>query len=520
MRNMNIKVNVIKLFLVCLGFSQLFSQKVDENRQVTISSILINGKTTPISDKVVINDRDSITINYLLQTSDAVSKDQFLFNYSLMSGDDSISRSIGTSSITWKNLKEKEYVFIINAFDLLRRWTAKEVILRIIVDNDKANLIKQTDSLTKIIAKLETKELAVNFKVQNDMPKSNLFLILIITAILSILATFLISYFIFARRYANNFPNKKNVNNKEKKNMADSIVITKEEHDKALVENSNLRAELAAFRGQIDALQVRGNELSAQNKELEKSLLKISSSKKELEELQKQKDDLFTVIIHDIKNPASLIKNLAELLTSYDLTAVEQQEIIQDIANTTNKIVSLSHEVSKILSLEGNQLRLQFEVCNVNEVIEDVVNRNSINGKIKGIQLYKELSQNMEDIEIDPQKIDEVLDNLISNAIKFTPKGGAVRVKSYKDGDRVVLEVSDNGLGLTEDDIKHTFHRGARLSAKPTAGESSTGLGLWIVKKLVEAHNGRVWVKSALGKGSTFAFSLPKKQKDKDLDDE
>ncbi len=517
MKNKNLAAYIIIFFLVCFGFSQLYSQTVDANRQVVISSISVNGQNIPVSDRVIIQDKDSITINFSLENTGGTDKDQFLFNYSLKSGEDSLSRSIGTRTITWKNLKEREYLFTINAFDLLRRWSAKKIDLRIIVDNDKANLIKQKDSLSKLVTDFEKDKLNQSVNSENIISKSNLFLILIITAVLSILATFLIMYFVFIKRNSGSSSNNKIVKNKEKNNMTSSVV-SKEEHDKILIENSNLRAELAALRGQIDALQVRGDQLSAQNKELEKSLLKISSSKQELEELQKQKDDLFAIIIHDIKNPASLIKNLAELLTSYDLTATEQQEIIQDIANTTNKIVSLSHEVSKILSLEGNQLRMNFESCNVNEVIEDVVNRNSINGQKKGIQLYKELNPNLDDIEIDPQKIDEVLDNLISNAIKFTPKGGAVRVKSYKEGDRVVLEVSDTGLGLTEEDIKYTFQRGARLSAKPTAGESSTGLGLWIVKKLVEAHKGRVWVKSALGKGSTFAFSLPKVQPDEDFE--
>ena len=114
--------------------------------------------------------------------------------------------------------------------------------------------------------------------------------------------------------------------------------------------------------------------------------------------------------------------------------------------------------------------------------------------------------------QFDAQKISEVIDNLVSNAIKFTPKNGAIRIKSSLVEESIIIEISDNGLGLSEDDIKKAFKRGSKLSARPTAGESSTGLGLWIVKKLVEAHDGKVWVRSAVGKGSTFAFSIPVKQ--------
>jgi signal transduction histidine kinase len=119
----------------------------------------------------------------------------------------------------------------------------------------------------------------------------------------------------------------------------------------------------------------------------------------------------------------------------------------------------------------------------------------------------------MPDVDLDYQKIDEVIDNLVSNAIKFSHKGGKIRIKTRKNGNNdVTVEVSDNGLGLTEEDIQRAFQRGSKLSAQPTGGEASSGLGLWIVKKLVEAHNGKVWVKSALGQGSTFAFTIPLKQ--------
>jgi len=110
---------------------------------------------------------------------------------------------------------------------------------------------------------------------------------------------------------------------------------------------------------------------------------------------------------------------------------------------------------------------------------------------------------------MDVQKIDEVLDNLISNALKFSHEKGTVRIRTHKQDSNILIEISDNGLGLSEEDIKEAFQRGAKLSAKPTQGEPSSGLGLWIVKKLIEAHKGRVWVKSTLGKGSTFSISLP-----------
>ena len=120
-----------------------------------------------------------------------------------------------------------------------------------------------------------------------------------------------------------------------------------------------------------------------------------------------------------------------------------------------------------------------------------------------------DLQDDLPEIMLDPNKVDEVVDNLISNAIKFSHKGSQIRIKSYKDANSVSVEVSDNGLGMSEDDIRQAFQKGMRLSAAPTAGESTSGFGLWVVKKLIEAHDGKVWVKSVIGKGSTFFFSLP-----------
>lgn len=113
---------------------------------------------------------------------------------------------------------------------------------------------------------------------------------------------------------------------------------SEEKNQQLMAENAQLRAELAALRGQIDAMQVRGDELYKRNKELEDSIDKISKNKNELEELQKQKDELFAMVIHDMKNPAGLIKGLVELLRSYDLSASEQGEVLDDLVETSRKL--------------------------------------------------------------------------------------------------------------------------------------------------------------------------------------
>jgi signal transduction histidine kinase len=113
------------------------------------------------------------------------------------------------------------------------------------------------------------------------------------------------------------------------------------------------------------------------------------------------------------------------------------------------------------------------------------------------------------DVPVDHSKIASVVDNLLTNAIKYTYAGGSIRIYGESSLSEIQIHVKDTGQGLTPDDKKKVFATFTKLSAKPTGGESSTGLGLAIVKKIVEIHGGRVWVKSEHGKGSTFSFSLP-----------
>lgn len=270
-----------------------------------------------------------------------------------------------------------------------------------------------------------------------------------------------------------------------------------------------LRNEIENLRAQIDGLVERTRELELRNKELQEQIHSLSQNKLDLEKLQTQKDELFAQIIHDIKNPAAIIHNLVELLRSYDNQAIDQQEIIQDIELTSQRILKLSQEFSRIVALEANRIPIEVMEAPLNEVVRDIVRLNQFNAERKSIKLLSELSEDIPDAEFDPQKISEVIENLVSNAIKFTNPGGIVKVRTYQKDAFVCCEVIDTGIGLTEEDIKKAFTKGAKLSAKPTAGESSTGLGLWIVKKLIDVHKGKVWVKSVLGKGSTFGFYLP-----------
>lgn len=469
----------------------VLSQTAD--KEVVIDNILING--TELSDKAnefTIAKTDSLKINFSLKSINGP-KNAFIFRITIKNSKDSSTFTVNNTTVGYYNLPEDSYEFIISAFNPRNLWTADPKRIKFRVNNKDAQLKKEYDSL-KIVSLANNAKALNPENLLNDIQKNKLLFYGIIVFFISIF--FLILYVLKLK--------KKKGNSTEVINMANG-----NDNDKNLSEIANLKAEIAALRAQIDAMQSRGDDLRKQNEELRESMEKLTLSKKEVEDLQVQKDDLFAVIIHDIKNPASLIKQLVDLLRSYDLNAMEQQEVINDIFDTTSKIVKLSQEVTRVLALEGTSLRMTWDKVDVNEILKDVCKRNSIAAKKKNIDLLIDVKENIPATFIDINKIDEVCDNLISNSIKFNLIGGQVKVSSsYSDG-FITIQISDTGQGLSEEDVRKAFNRGVKLSALPTGGENSSGFGLWIVKKLIESHNGRVWVKSAVGKGSTFAFSLP-----------
>lgn len=502
---MKIKNILVILVAFLIGSTDAISQRYCEVVSISVNSKLIDKEA---SEDIVIKSSDTITFRYELKGSANIANESFYYRVVLKNQIDSSFIVTGSATAPYVSLNEGNYEFTVNAFGLRESWLAKAETIKFRVNNRVAALLETIEAQSK---KIEDLKAVLKPEKPTGLAAFDLISILIgllvglvVGAAISMIIIKLIT------------PKTNNKYNKgAKMSNQDSIVISKEEYNKLLTENSNLRAEIAALRGQIDAMQSRAIEMKKQNKDLEESLAKISSSKDELEKLQSQKDELFALIIHDIKNPAALIKSLVDLLRSYDLSAVEQQEIINDIAETTSRIVSLSHEVSKILALETSKLILDIQPAQVSEIVSEVVRRNQVAANAKSLTMTSDIVANLPDAEVDVQKIEEVVDNLVSNAIKFTQQGGKIHVRAFVENKTINVEVSDNGLGLSETDVRNAFQRGSRLSAQPTSGESSTGLGLWIVKKLIDAHNGRVWVKSTLGKGSTFAFAIPLKHAEK-----
>lgn len=223
-----------------------------------------------------------------------------------------------------------------------------------------------------------------------------------------------------------------------------------------------------------------------------------------------QKDKMIDMAVHDLKNPLTTITIYADLIRNAKDNPSKVDELgdqIKELSEKSSQIVNTFLDTAK--TEESGEIQLQRTKFNFAGIVEQIVNTNQALAGNKNQQLHLNIN-NRPSVYADQRKLREVADNLINNAIKFSPKGKDITITVKEKNSKAILEVKDEGPGLTDKDKKQLFHRFSRLNAQPTGGEESTGLGLSIVKDLVEAHDGRVWAESdGKDKGSKFIVELP-----------
>jgi len=252
-----------------------------------------------------------------------------------------------------------------------------------------------------------------------------------------------------------------------------------------------------------EKIQEHRNDLSKANEDIVRQKGEIEENNQKLIELNNEKSNIIGIVAHDLKNPLTSAFTMANILKNENQNLDEEQKhCIDIIEKSINRMNDMINRLLDIRKIEDKISKLKLEKVNLKKIIRDVnnnlsneINRKRINLSVEAEELYA---------QVDPDYATQVFENLISNAIKFSPPHKAVKVILAKDDGKARAEIIDEGPGLTEDDKKKVFGKFQRLSAKPTGGEQSTGLGLSIVKKYVEAMNGKVWCESEQGKGANF----------------
>ncbi len=236
----------------------------------------------------------------------------------------------------------------------------------------------------------------------------------------------------------------------------------------------------------------------------------LTKSEKYLQELNATKDKLFSIISHDLRSPFNALLGLINLLkeNSNEYDEEQTKQIITSIHDSAHQNYVLLNNLLEWANSQTSTLKISPESFMLEDVIKNVISLLSKNAKNKEILISQETHP--AGIFADKNMLHSVLRNLLSNAIKFSNSGDTIHITYKQDVSQTVISVSDSGIGISETNIKRLFHIEDNYHINGTKGEKGSGLGLIICKEFVEKHDGRIWVESEPGKGSTFHFSISK----------
>jgi len=244
-------------------------------------------------------------------------------------------------------------------------------------------------------------------------------------------------------------------------------------------------------------------------REINAKKIELEAANKKLQQIDKIKSDFVSNVAHEFRTPLTIIKGNVDLVNKGGLGSVTaaQKDMLEGAINIANRLSRLVNDLLDISKIESGKMELKKAPVDMNDIIEkNLVSFDKLI-KDKKQKLEKDIARDLPKISADSDKITQVFINLMSNAVKYTPESGTITVKAVNLEKEIMVEVSDNGEGVAPDDLDKIFDKFTRVTAEKKEG---TGLGLPIAKDIVVLHNGRMWVKSELGKGSQFYFTLPK----------
>ncbi len=256
----------------------------------------------------------------------------------------------------------------------------------------------------------------------------------------------------------------------------------------------------------------------------------IIETNAKLEKLERLKSEFISIVSHELRTPLTSIKNSLDILMSGrcgEITPSADKFLSMAMRNV-QRLSGIINDLLDLSKIEAGKMDFNFAPVNINTVIDYVKSALSEVAKSKGLNLITEETDNLPEITADSQRLEQVLTNLVSNAIKFTPENKTIKISSsivnskdikineyfkdsikLTDGDYVEVCVEDEGIGIAEKDLLHAFDKFAQIENSLSRKAGGTGLGLPIAKQLLEAHNGAIWCDSELNKGSKFCFVIP-----------
>jgi signal transduction histidine kinase len=260
-------------------------------------------------------------------------------------------------------------------------------------------------------------------------------------------------------------------------------------HDLAVERGRALEAERAA-RAEAESVQ---RLLAEQNERLR--------------ELDKLKDEFVSLVSHELRTPLTSIRGYVELMLAEELND-DQRRFLGIVDRNSERLLDLVSDLLFLAQIEAGKLAIEVGSLDLKKVVEECVEASAAGAEARGVELEATIDR-LPKIKGDRTRLHQVLDNLLSNALKFTPSGGRVDVRLKQAGDTAMLEVADTGLGIPADEQARLFERFFRSSSATENAIPGTGLGLTITKAIVERHGGRIEIESAENAGTTVRVRLP-----------
>lgn len=244
-------------------------------------------------------------------------------------------------------------------------------------------------------------------------------------------------------------------------------------------------------------------DLAGKNRELE-------DSNKQLLYLNDLKNKFLGIAAYDLRNPLTSIRNLSEILIgeAFGPLTAKHEEYLTIINTTSDEMLSLVNDLLDISVIESGKLELRTASGSMKDTLEERVNIIKVLADKKGILIEANLAS-VPDVVFDSNRISQVIDNLASNAIKFSPANSTIHITLAKAGNGVRVSVRDEGAGIPPEERERLFREFQRPCAQPTTGDKSAGFGLAVVKKIIDAHQGVLEVESEVDKGCIFSFTMP-----------
>lgn len=226
---------------------------------------------------------------------------------------------------------------------------------------------------------------------------------------------------------------------------------------------------------------------------------------------QKEQDDYIAMLVHDIRAPLSVVKGAVDIILheAKNLSPEDVTKLLNQVKDTADDLLVLVNDILDVSKIEAGKFEIKKVPSDLNLILRSTADKFLSVSNQSNIKINTNLDPSLPKVVMDPDKIERVLNNLLSNSLKFTPDGGEIIISSKMEGDLVKTSIADTGIGITDAMKSKLFHKFVQAGKTSKSEGKGTGLGLTVSKEIVELHKGKIWIEDNKPTGSIFIFTLP-----------